>query len=266
MTVQPGGQENPLSGRSAVVTGGSSGIGLAIAIALADAGADVQVLARRTAPVIEAEAGRHGSGSMTAYSVDVSDASAVDSWASEVRAPVDILVCAAGVNVPARRFGQLTHDSWHRIIETNLSGAFYATSALLSRLRSSGGDIVYISSVAGAWPDHSGAAYGASKSGLIGFARGVGRDEYGNGVRVCTILPGIVNTPILDDRPAPPPQELRDLFVQPEDVAAACMAAVLMPKRASIAEITIVASRLQSMGNTQDATPRIPPATADRTH
>ncbi|HWM35286.1 MAG TPA: SDR family NAD(P)-dependent oxidoreductase [Pseudolysinimonas sp.] len=263
---QSGAEGTPLAGRRAVVTGGSSGIGLAIAVALAEAGSEVHVLARRTAPVIEADAELTGTGSLTAHSVDVSDSDAVGAWASGFTGPVDVLVCAAGVNVPARRFGELTPDAWRRIIDTNLNGAFYVTSALIGRLREAEGDVLYISSVAGAWPDHSGAAYGASKSGLIGLARGAGRDEHGSGVRVCTILPGLVNTPLLDNRPAPPPQNMRDLFIQPEDVAAACLAVLLMPKRTSIAEMTIVASRLQSMGNTQDATPRVPPMPAGPVH
>jgi NADP-dependent 3-hydroxy acid dehydrogenase YdfG len=252
-----------LEGRTAVVTGGSSGIGLAIAVGLASEGAEVHVLARRTEPVREAAKELVGDGSLNAHSVDVSDAISVQEWAEEFTGAIDTMVCAAGVNVPGRRLEQLTTQSWDRIVDTNLSGAFYVTSALLPRLRAAGGDIIYISSVAGAWPDHSGAAYGASKAGVIGFARGVGRDEYGNGIRVCTILPGLVNTAILDNRPEPPPQEMRDLFVQPEDVASACLAALTLPRRASITEMTVVASRLQSMGNTQAATPEVPPNSAE---
>lgn len=247
-----------LAGKTAVVTGGSSGIGLAIALAIAEAGAAVHVLARRTAPVEEAATDTQPAGSITAHQVDVSDARAVRTWAAAFAEPVDILVCAAGINIPERRLGQLTDASWTEVISTNLNGAFFATSALLPKLRESVGDIVYISSVAAAWPDHSGPAYGASKAGLLGLARGAGLDEYGRGIRVCTILPGLVNTAILDRRPSPPPEDLRALFVQPEDVAAACLAALTMPKRACITEMTIVASRLQSMGNTQAATPMRP--------
>jgi NAD(P)-dependent dehydrogenase (short-subunit alcohol dehydrogenase family) len=247
-----------LAGKTAVVTGGSSGIGLAIAVAVADAGAAVHVLARRTVPVEEAAAAVRIEGSIAAHRVDVSDAAAVRGWAATFGDPVDILVCAAGINIPKRRLGELTDASWADVISTNLNGAFFATSALLPKLRTSAGDIVYISSVAAAWPDHSGPAYGASKAGLLGLARGAGLDEYGRGIRVCTILPGLVNTAILDRRPKPPSDDMRALFVQPEDVAAACMAALAMPKRACITEITIVASQLQSMGNTQAATPAIP--------
>lgn len=246
-----------LAGKIAVVTGGSSGIGLAIAVAIAQEGAAVHVLARRTAPVEEAAGGVVG-GSLSAHAVDVSDSAAVRNWADAFAGPVNILVCAAGVNIPERRLGQLTDETWTQVIQTNLSGAFFATSALLPKLRESAGDIVYISSVAAVWPDHSGPAYGASKSGLLGLARGAGLDEYGRGIRVCTILPGLVNTAILDRRPSPPPEDMRAMFVQPEDVAAACLAALTLPKRACITEMTIVASRLQSMGNTQAATPTVP--------
>ncbi len=143
--------------------------------------------------------------------------------------PVDTLVCAAGTNLPERRLAQLTPRAWDSMLATNLSGTFYLPHALLPRLREAHGDVVILSSVAWAWPDHTGPAYQAAKVGLLGLARGAGRDEYGNGIRVCTILPGIVNTPILDDRPEPPPRELRDLFVQPPDIAEAGLAASPSP-------------------------------------
>jgi NADP-dependent 3-hydroxy acid dehydrogenase YdfG len=145
-------------------------------------------------------------------------------------------------------------------VSVNLLGAFYVLRATLDQLRDREGDLVVISSVAAAWPDHSGPGYGATKAGLQNLARGVGLDEHANGVRVTTILPGIVNTPILDKRPLPPSAELRDWCVQPEDVAAAALCAVTLPPRANIAEMTIVATRLQSLGKTQQANPVLPDA------
>jgi hypothetical protein len=68
----------------------------------------------------------------------------------------------------------------------------------------------------------------------------------------------VVNTPILDKRPSPPPAELRAWFIQPEDVAMASLAAVTMPGRTTVSEITLTATRLQSIGNTQQATPALP--------
>jgi NADP-dependent 3-hydroxy acid dehydrogenase YdfG len=143
-------------------------------------------------------------------------------------------------------------------MKVNLNGVFYFMRATLPQLRENMGDVVVISSVAALWPDHSGAAYQATKAGVIGLARGAGWDEHGAGVRITSILPGVVNTPILDKRPSPPPAELRAWFIQPEDVAMASLAAVTMPGRTTVSEITLTATRLQSIGNTQQATPALP--------
>ncbi|MDV3125623.1 hypothetical protein M1247_11920 [Mycobacterium sp. 21AC1] len=103
---------------------------------------------------------------------------------------------------------------------------------------------VVISSVAAAWPDHSGAGYGATKSRLLGLVRGA----------------GIVDTPILDNRPIPPSPEVREWCLKPEDIAATCLLAVTLPPRANLAESTLVATRLQSLGKTQQANPELPPS------
>ncbi|MGP3944749.1 MULTISPECIES: SDR family oxidoreductase [Streptomyces] len=261
MNSHPSGGPGDMSGRTAVVSGASSGIGLAIVRRFLEAGATVHGLARRGHLVEEqARDAAPEADRLHHHGVDVGDSEAVRDWARGMPGPVDTLVCAAGTNIPERRLAQLTPRAWDSMLATNLSGTFYLLHALLPRLREAHGDVVILSSVAGAWPDHTGPAYQAAKAGLLGLARGAGRDEYGNGIRVCTILPGIVNTPILDDRPEPPPRELRDLFVQPPDIAEACLAAITLPRRACVAEMTIVATALQSMGNTQTATPTPPRA------
>ncbi len=250
-----------MDGRVALVTGASSGIGAAIARAFLDAGARVHVAARRGDAMI-AEIGQAAidDGRCIVHPIDVSDSAAMLELGATLAAtdPVDTLVCAAGFNVPKRRVAELTVETWDQLVAVNLSGVFYALHATLDQLRERNGDFVVISSVTASWPDHAGAAYGATKSGLLGFARGTGIDEHGNGVRVTTVLPGIVNTPILDKRPIPPVPELREWMVQPEDIATACITAVTLPARTNIAEMTIVATRLQALGATQAANPELP--------
>lgn len=250
-----------MDGRVALVTGASSGIGAAIARGFLDAGARVHALARRE-DAMRAELGEAAvaEGRAVLHSVDTSDSAAMLALGAKLATddPIDTLVCAAGFNIPKRRVGELTVEGWDELVAVNLNGAFYAFHATLDQLRERNGDVVFISSVTASWPDHAGAAYGATKSGLLGFARGAGIDEHGNGVRVTSVLPGIVNTAILDKRPIPPSPELRRWMVQPEDVAQACLTAVTLPARTNISEMTIVATRLQAMGATQAANPQLP--------
>lgn len=250
-----------MDGRVAVVTGASSGIGAAIARTMLDAGARVHAVARREeAMAAELGADAIAEGRCVLHPLDVSDADQMTALGEELERtdPIDTLVCAAGYNIPNRRVAQLTVEAWDDLVSVNLNGVFYLVNSTLGQLRERAGDVVIISSIAGSWPDHSGAAYGATKSALLGFARGLGIDEHANGVRVTSILPGIVDTPILDKRPIPPTQELREWMIKPDDVAEATLTAVTLPARTNIAEMSIVATRLQALGKTQDANPQLP--------
>lgn len=253
---------NKLKGRVALVTGASSGIGAAICRHFLDEGAKVHGVSRSLKKLEQVSPENLASGAYVPHVLDVVDTRGISKLSYELAAedPIDILVCAAGTNVPNRRFAELTEESFDSIMKTNVYGVFTWMSATLDQLRERNGDVVVISSIAASWPDHSGAAYGASKSALLGLARGASRDEHGNGVRVCTILPGIVDTPILDLRPSPPPREVRDWAIHPDDVAEAALCAVSLPPRTNIAEMSIVATRLQALSDTQAATPTLPSA------
>ena len=114
-----------------------------------------------------------------------------------------------------------------------------------------------VASVSGTWPDVSGAAYQASKLGMIGLARAAGFEEHENGVRFSTILPGIIDTPILDNRPEPPPREVRDASLKPEDVAEACRFLATLPPHVSIPELTMLPTQIQALGKSSVASPKI---------
>jgi len=245
-----------LSGRVAIVTGASSGIGLATACALADAGARVHAVARRGQQMIEgAGQERVASGSVAPHPLDVSDRDAVEGLVQEVasQGAIDILVLAAGTNVPERRLEQLTPEVWDEMIAVNLSGAFYFVRAALPSLRESRGDVVFISSVSGSWPDLSGPAYQASKAGMVGLARAAGLEEHERGIRFFNILPGVVDTPLLDKRPRPPDEAQRAHMIQPEDVATACLFLLTLPRRVYIPELIILPTALQALGQTAAA-------------
>src|SRR5215216_7857866 len=248
-------QDGTLSGKTAVVIGASSGIGLSTANRLADAGARVRAAARRR------EAREEGGGrrDVVAHALDISDKEAVWKTIEEVGEEdgIDVLVVAAGMNFPERRLEQLTAEGWDAMISVNLSGAFYAIRAALPYLRSSRGIVILISSVSGSWPDMSGPAYQASKAGMTELAHAAGFEEHQRGVRFSAVLPGIVDTPILDNRPEPPPKEVRDAALKPEDVAAACYFLATLHPRAYVPELTILPTEIQALGKTSTATPPV---------
>ncbi|MDQ3285362.1 MAG: SDR family NAD(P)-dependent oxidoreductase [Actinomycetota bacterium] len=255
-------REGVLSGKTAVVVGASSGIGLATANLFVEAGAAVHAAARRRESNEEGAGERISSGMMKAHTLDVSDSGAVEKIIGEVgeAGGIDTLVIAAGMNVPKRRLQQLSPESWDGILSVNLSGAFYCVRAALPYLRKARGLAVLISSVSGSWPDMSGPAYQASKAGMTELAHAAGFEEHQNGVRFTSILPGIVDTPILDNRPEPPGREIRDLSLKPEDVAAACLFLATLPERAYVPEMTILPTAIQALGKSSTASPPVPEA------
>lgn len=242
-----------LTHKTVVVIGASSGIGLSTANLFADSGATVHAAARRKSTIVEGAEGRP----VTAHELDISDETSVRQTLEGIgeRDGIDVLVVAAGMNFPERRLEQLTSQSWDAMISVNLSGAFYAVRAALPYLRASRGLVVLISSVSGSWPDASGPAYQASKAGMTQLAHAAGFEEHQNGVRFTAVLPGIVDTPILDNRPEPPPREVRDASLKPEDVAQACLFLATLPERAYVPELTMVPTQLQALGKTSIATP-----------
>jgi NAD(P)-dependent dehydrogenase (short-subunit alcohol dehydrogenase family) len=246
---RPSAGVGPLDGRVALVTGASSGIGLEVARAFLAAGARVHGVARRADAMA---AGVGGGPGFTAHAADVVDAPAVERLVSGIGETegVDLLVCAAGTNVPERRLGQLTPESWDTLLAVNLSGAFYFVRATLPYLRRSRGCAMLIASVSASWPDASGPAYQASKAGMLALARAAGLEEHERGVRFSAILPGMVDTPILDRRPTPPAAEARAQALRPEDVAAACLFLATLPERAYVPELTLLPTALQALGGT----------------
>ena len=244
-----------LSGKTALVIGASSGIGLSVVNLFAEAGARVHAAARRREAIEEGAGGR----AVVAHALDISEKEAVWRLVEEVGEAdgIDVLVVAAGMNFPERRLEQLTAEGWDAMISVNLSGAFYAIRAALPYLRASRGLVILISSVSGSWPDMSGPAYQASKAGMTELAHAAGFEEHQRGVRFSAVLPGIVDTPILDNRPEPPPKEVRDRSLKPEDVAAACFFLATLPPRAYVPELTILPTEIQALGKTSTATPPV---------
>jgi NADP-dependent 3-hydroxy acid dehydrogenase YdfG len=224
--------------RTIVVAGASSGIGAATARAFAAGGDTVHAAARRE--ISEED--------VTAHRLDVTDREAVAAFAAQFGA-VDALIVAAGTNIRERRLHQLTPDTWDHMVDTNLTGPFNLLHAFMPALKAARGAFVVIGSVSGSWPDRSGPAYQAAKAAVLALTRGAGFELEGE-VRCTAILPGAVDTPIMDNRPEPPDAEMRAQMLMPADVAAACVFAVNLPPRAYVPELTILPSALQAIGRT----------------
>jgi serine 3-dehydrogenase len=233
----------------ALVSGASSGIGLAVARRLHDDGAEVLAIARR-ADAIEAGAGpeRLASGRFRAESVDVTDPAAVR--AAATAEPLDVLVAAAGTNVKRRRLDQLGPEEIDTLLATNVAGVIHVVTAHVEALRAARGLVIVIGSVSGSWPDVSGSAYQASKAAVKAFCRGAGFEEHANGVRFTIVEPGLVDTPILENRPEPPDAATRAQALTADDVADAVAYLAHLPARVHIPELTILPAALQALGRT----------------
>ena len=191
-----------LDGRRALVTGGGRGIGRAVALRLARAGALV-ALAARTRAEVDAVAGeiRAGGGRAVATSADVARVEEVRSLfltAREAMGGVDILVNGAGI-APSAPLVKTSDETWHAVIETNLSGVFYTTREALPEMMSRGfGRIVNVASIAGKSGMPYIAAYAASKHGVLGLTKVAALECASKGVTVNAICPGYVDTPMTD--------------------------------------------------------------------
>jgi NAD(P)-dependent dehydrogenase (short-subunit alcohol dehydrogenase family) len=155
--------------------------------------------------------------------------------------PVDILVNNAGTNTTPRTVADISFEDWDRLIEVNLTGAFNCVRAVLPGMRAKkDGLIINISSIAGVRAGKlAGAAYSASKHGMMALNHTINEEEMGYNIRACAICPGEVETPILDLRPEPVGAEQRARILQPEDVSAAALMVARLPARACVPLLVI---------------------------
>lgn len=231
--------------KRALVTGAGSGVGRSVAIRLATEGWRVVLVGRRRELLEETvEASGLEAGRFLVVAADVGSESAVEGLRAEVEkwvGGVDLVVNAAGTNVPRRSLEVLTFSDFKLMMDANLTGAYLVTQAFLAGMRErENGTIVNIVSDAGKQASpKAGPGYVMSKFGMAGLTQAINAEERGRGIRACSVFPGDINTPILDKRPAPPSAEARTKMLQPEDVAECVMLAVNLPPRALVEEILI---------------------------
>ncbi|MFO0877805.1 MAG: SDR family oxidoreductase [Gemmataceae bacterium] len=239
-----------LNGKRILITGGGSGIGLAAARLCLNEGAFVAITGRNQTRLNEAVASLGGGDHLIAVPADLTDptqAGQLIATVTERLGRIDILVNNAGVNIKEREFHQLTPDSWRTLVAGNLEAAFHCMHAVLPQMRErKDGLIINVNSISGKRANPlGGVAYIAAKFGLRGLAMGVGAEERSNNIRVTSIYPGEVNTPLLEARPEPVSEERKLAMLQPEDVAAAILFVATLPARAAIPEMVITPSNAQ---------------------
>ena len=227
------------------MTGAGSGVGRAAAIQLARAGWQVVLVGRRADALAEtASALPTGGPAWLSCPCDIADEAAVAAMGREVAArfgEVELLVNAAGTNTPRRSFDVLAPADYRQLMDTNLNGAYWCVQAFLPGMRRRGrGTIVnVISEAARQASPKAGPAYSASKFGLLGLTQAINCEERANGIRACALLPGDIDTPLLDKRPSPPPAEARARMLRPDDVAACVLFVVDLPPRAVVEELLV---------------------------
>jgi NAD(P)-dependent dehydrogenase (short-subunit alcohol dehydrogenase family) len=188
-----------LSGRRALVTGATQGLGLAIVSALAVQGARVIVSDRdaaacaRTAALLR-EAGHQAS----AHAADLAQAESIDALC-DAAGGVEVLVCNAGVQGPAAPIAAATDADWQQVMDINLRAAVRLTSRLIPGMATRGeGSVVLMSSIAGLRGNRAIGLYGLSKAALAQLARNLAVEWGPNGVRVNAVSPGLIRTPLAE--------------------------------------------------------------------
>lgn len=234
-----------LSGKIAWVTGAGTGIGMAAALSLSESGAMVVLSGRRTEKLEDvASEIRNRGASSSVIPLDVTNVEMVESCSRKILGDfktIDILVNSAGMNVPERYWTNQSKEGWQKVIRANLDGIFNTVHSVMPTMRAqSDGLIINVSSWAGVYHTKlTGAAYNASKSGVIALTETINMEEGVNGIRACAICPGEVATPILDTRPIPPSKEERARMLQLDDMASTIKYVSELPKNACVNQIII---------------------------
>ena len=194
--------EGRFAGRTAVVTGASSGLGLAVAARIIAEGGRVALWDVNAEGLDEAA---RTSGASVATMLDVSDADAVEAAAAEAYAALgrlDVLVNSAGITGATAPVHEFPVDSWRRVMAINLDGTFLCCRAVLPyMLKNEYGRVVNVASVAGKEGNPNASAYSASKAGVIGLTKSLGKEYAGKGVIVNCLTPATFDSPILDQLP-----------------------------------------------------------------
>lgn len=228
-----------------IITGAGSGIGSATALALAAQGARL-ALVGRTASKVEAvrDRIRAQGGTALAFGLDVADAQGVSQMTQhtlETFGRIDVLINNAGHSSHHRRILTTPPHEIRAVIDSNLVGTIYCTQAVLPAMLDAGeGMIVNVASLAGVHTSYlGGMIYSAVKAAVIHFTRFLNFELTNTGVRASVLIPGEVDTPIMDNRPIPPTADDRTTMIGVDECVEALLTIVGLPKRSTISELVI---------------------------
>jgi NAD(P)-dependent dehydrogenase (short-subunit alcohol dehydrogenase family) len=218
--------------KSALVTGGSAGIGFALARMLRDEGYELTLAARRPEPLAEAAA-ELGAEAVAANLADPDECVRVVAAHAERFGGMNVLVNSAGIGIGGSFGGQETKHIDLQL-GVNLRAALVVTRESLPLLRASGGHVINLASIAGTIPTPGLAVYGATKAALISFTHSLNREEEEHGVRATAISPGFVATRMTEWTGLPSEEQ-----IQPEDVAELVRTILHMSPKARVPQIVI---------------------------
>lgn len=231
--------------KSALITGASSGIGKATALAFAKAGINLALVSRQESKLeAVADAAREAGVEAKAYPLDLAEVGRVKEKISAIAnsfGAIDILVNNAGMGY-TNTVMETPLTDWQQVIDLNLTSVFQCIQGILPQMRDRGsGTIINVTSIAAQQPFPGWGAYSVSKAGLVALSKTLAAEERAKGIRIVTINPGAVNTPIWDTETVQADLN-RSAMLTPEIVAQSILHMTLLPEQAVIEELTLMPS------------------------
>ncbi len=235
-----------MDGKVSIITGAGTGIGKIAAVMFAEAGSNLVLAGRRQAPLDEvADLAREHGVEVEVRPTDLEDGDAaadLGKWSLERFGKVDILVNNAGHSSRVRSLRYVGPEEWESVFKVNVEGVYRLTQSVLANMIDRGsGTVITVSSMAALTPGLlGGAPYSAAKAASLNMIRGMNTELAKLGVRACAIMPGEVDTPILENRPRPPDADDRSTMMMPEDIAQAIFLCAAMPQRTIVEQVVMM--------------------------
>jgi short-subunit dehydrogenase len=236
-----------LSGKKALVTGASSGIGKSVALALLKSGVDVALVSRSASEALALELTHGLSATATAYALDLADLPSVAAKISAIvndfsnKSGIDILINSAGMGYVGEIIDTPLAD-WQHTLDLNLTSVFQCIQSVLPAMRSQrSGTIINVASIAAKQAFPGWGAYSASKFALLGLTQALAAEERSHGIKVMAICPGSVDTPLWDTLPTEVAANFdRQTMLSADSVAECIMTMLTLPSNAVVSDLVLM--------------------------